>query len=65
MSDTPDSTFIALRQAASRLGVPIAWLRDEAEGGRVPCLRAGRRLLFNVDQVRSALKERAKEAAHA
>jgi hypothetical protein len=54
-------TFISLQRAASRLGVPAAWLRAEAEAGRVPFLRAGRRLLFNPDSVAAALLERAKE----
>ena len=55
--------FISLRRAAGRLGVPSAWLRNEAHAGRVPHLRIGRRLLFNVQAVELALLQRASEAA--
>jgi len=54
---------------ARRLGVPAEWLRAEANAGRIPCLRAGRVLLFNVSAVEATLAERArrlseKGAAH-
>ena len=54
-----DPEFICLREAAERLGVPMAFLRVEADAGRVPYLRAGRRLLFDVHSVHRALVERA------
>jgi hypothetical protein len=54
------SELLSLPLAARRLRVPAGWLRSEALAGRVPVLRAGRRLLFNVDAVRAALLERAK-----
>ena len=52
--------LLSLPHAARRLRVPVQWLRDEALAGRIPVLRIGRRLLFNVDAVRAALLERAK-----
>jgi len=52
--------LLSLSRAARRLGVPAWWLRTEAVLGRVPALRAGQRLLFDVDAVRAALLERAK-----
>lgn len=58
---TPES-FIALRRAAARLGVPAAWLRAEALAARVPYLRVGRRLLFNTEAVQRALLDRAQQA---
>ena len=51
-----------LRMLARRLrpyGLSMAWLRAEAEAGRIPSLRAGRRLMFNVAAVEQALLERA------
>ena len=54
--------FVPLRRAAARLGVPAAWLRAEAQAGRLPCLRVGRRLLFNPDSIEAALLERAERA---
>jgi len=52
-------SFVSLQGAALRLGVPMAWLRAEALAGRVPCLRAGRRLLFRVADVEHVLADRA------
>jgi hypothetical protein len=51
--------FLSLNRAALRLGVPEAWLKTEAKAGRIPCLRAGRRLLFSLSAVEAALLERA------
>lgn len=44
---------------ALELRLPRAWLESEAKSGRIPCLKVGRRLLFNVEAVRQALLERA------
>lgn len=55
---TDSESFLPLKRAAARLGVPAAWLRAEAEAGRVPHLRVGRRLLVNLQLVESALRDR-------
>lgn len=52
-----------LRRAAALLGLPVKWLRREADGGRLPCLRVGRRRLFDIEVVRRALDDRARPAA--
>jgi hypothetical protein len=60
--------LLPLNRLAARLRLPSKWLRAEAEAGRIPCLRVGRRLLFNADAVGRALAEQAgqkQEAAHA
>jgi excisionase family DNA binding protein len=59
--------LIPLAEMAVRCGVPDAWLRREAEAKRIPSLRVGRRLLFNVEAVERALLARAAEveAGHA
>jgi len=64
MSDAllPES-FISLRRAAARLGLPASWLRAEALAGRVPCLCVGRRLMLNPEAVERALLDRAERAA--
>jgi hypothetical protein len=49
---------------ARRLRVPVGWLRAEAEAGRVPCLRAGRVLLFEPETVEGVLVERARQGGH-
>ncbi|MEK6675971.1 MAG: hypothetical protein AABZ47_10000 [Planctomycetota bacterium] len=48
-----------LRGVAVQLKLPMAWLRSEAEAGRIPCLRVGRKMKFNLDAVRRVLAKRA------
>lgn len=48
--------YTSMRRTAAILGLPLEWLRREADSGRVPCVRAGRRRLFDVQAVRSALE---------
>lgn len=69
MSESPHSeSFLSLQNTAAQLGVPAAWLRQEARAGRVPYLRAGRRLLFHPAAVEAELLDRAnmhaKEGRH-
>ena len=60
LTEQPPEAFISLRRTAARLGVPIAWLKAEAEAGEVPHLKVGRRLLFRSDEVERVLLERAR-----
>ena len=46
---------------ARTLGVPVRWLRAEAESGRIPCLKAENVYLFDPDVVTNLLAERARE----
>ena len=48
--------LLSLRRMAARLGVPQNWLREQAEAGKVPGLRAGRKWLFAPDVVRDAVR---------
>jgi hypothetical protein len=60
--------LMPLSQLARQLCVPVRWLRDEADAGRIPCLRAGRTLLFDAEHVERLLAERARQgegATHA
>jgi hypothetical protein len=62
------SDLLTLHQLATRLRLSREWLRGEALAGRLPCLRAGRKLLFNLSTVERILAERAatnREVAHA
>jgi len=63
MSNIRPEVFLPLRRAATRLGVPAAWLRAEARAGRVPHLRIGKRLLFSIPAVEAALSARAAQEA--
>lgn len=53
---------VTLSQAARSLGLPVDWLREEAQAGRVPCLRAGDRLLFDLEALRVLIMERTRGA---
>ena len=47
--------LLDLGRVARRIGVTRQWLRAEADAGRIPCLRAGKRYLFNLAAVKDAL----------
>ena len=51
--------YIPLDALAATLKLPRPWLRKEADAGRIPHLKIGRRRLFQVQQVQEALAERA------
>lgn len=57
--ETPHAALLPLNRMARHLRVTVAWLRDEANAGRVPCLRAGDRYLFSPAAVERILAERA------
>lgn len=57
--DTTNHTFVSLDTAALRLGLPVRWFRREVTAGRIPYVQAGRRKLFDVEAVRSALLNQA------
>jgi len=62
------SDLLTLHQLAIRLRLPREWLRAEAMAGRIPCLRAGRKLLFSLATIERILAERAatsREVSHA
>lgn len=47
------------RYLARELKVTVGWLRAEADAGRLPHVKAGKRYLFNTEAVRQVLLERA------
>ena len=55
-----DTQLVPIRVAARWLHVPADWLRDEADAGRVPCLRAGKIILCDVTAVERVLLNRAR-----
>ena len=56
--DRDTQSFKSAEATAKQLGVPLAWLRAQAESGDIPSLRVGRRVLFNLPAVKDALLER-------
>lgn len=55
--------LLTLARLARRLGVTQHWLREEADAGRIPCLRAGNRYLFSLEAMDNALAERASQCS--
>ena len=53
-----ENDLLNLPSCAHRLGVPVRWLKTQAEAGRIPCLRFGKRkYLFNLEAVRLAIAD--------
>jgi hypothetical protein len=48
---------------ARRVGVPVRWLKAEAEAGRIPALKAENVFLFDPEIVIDRLAQRAREGA--
>jgi hypothetical protein len=65
MSKIPAATLLPIGMTGRVLHVPAAWLRSEADAGRLPCLRAGKAYLFDVDLLERLLLERAQRPAPA
>lgn len=59
MSKTRLYTLRMLAQRFKRYGLSAAWLKAEAEAGRIPYLKAGRRMLFDAEAVEAVLIRRA------
>ena len=54
-----NTSLLTVRPVAKHFGVTVAWLKAEADAGRVPYLRAGKRYLFNLPAVEAVLFKRA------
>ena len=59
MNELP--SLLPLQIMARRVFVSAAWLRAEAEAGRIPHLRADKRFLFDPQTVERVLLERAQQ----
>jgi hypothetical protein len=58
-----ENKLFTLRDLANRFkrfGLSLAWLKAEAEAGRIPCFKARRKLLFDAEAVEQALLQRAR-----
>ena len=55
--------LVGLSRLSAELRLPRNWLKQEAQAGRLPCLRVGRRLLFNRVAVEQVLADRAANPA--
>ena len=50
-----DYSYISLEVLAIQLGLPQKFLRELAESKRIPTLKVGNRLRFNLEAVQEAL----------
>jgi hypothetical protein len=55
-------TLRDLANQFKRFGLSISWLKAEADAGRIPCFKAGRKLLFDPEAVEQSLLQRARFA---
>lgn len=53
-----DTKYLRVQELARATRLPEAWLRREADAGRLPCIRAGRRRMFDLTAVLKSLAER-------
>jgi hypothetical protein len=53
-----DTRYLRVEELARTTRLPAAWLRREADAGRLPCIRAGRLRMFDLPAVLKALAER-------
>jgi len=58
-----EPTLLPANRTARFFRVPLAWLKAEAEAGRIPCLRADKAILFDPEAVEAVLVERARQPA--
>ena len=56
--DTLPKTLVPLNRIARALRVKVAWLKGEAEAGRIPAVQAGGRWLSTLAAVERALLAR-------
>ena len=52
--------YVGLIRLSQQLGLSPAWLKAEANAGRIPHLVVGRRRLFHLEQVEEILLQRAR-----
>jgi hypothetical protein len=59
MTSISDRRLVTDSQMARILRVHVRWLRAEADAGRLPCVRAETRYLFDRQLIEQTLLERA------
>ena len=51
--------LVSLATLSRRLKLPRGWLKDQADSGKIPCLKIGSRYLFSLVAAQEALAARA------
>lgn len=47
--------FLAIYELAERTGLPVYWLKEEADKGRIPSIKVGRRRFFKLESVLASI----------
>jgi excisionase family DNA binding protein len=55
--------FLTAEALAERLGVPESWVRTEERAGRIPSVRLGKHVRFNLSDIERVVTERQREGA--
>mgnify|MGYP006310699969 CR=1 FL=1 len=50
-----------INQIANELDLPLSWIKEQVEAGKIPCLRIGRKYKFELEAVKASLAETAAE----
>jgi hypothetical protein len=58
-----ETRFISLGELARATQIPTAWLKRESDAGRLPCIRAGKMLRFDLAAVVRYLTDRSEREA--
>lgn len=53
-----DTKLVRLPKLSDRTGLPISWLKREADAGRLPYIRVGRARMFDPAAVLKAVADR-------
>jgi len=51
--------ILKLNHAARMFGVPVSWLKDQVEAGKIPAVRAGQIYLVKPEKVEAFLLQQA------
>ncbi|OXU15155.1 helix-turn-helix domain-containing protein [Sedimentisphaera salicampi] len=46
-----------INQIANELDLPLSWIKEQVEAGKIPCLRIGRKYKFELEAVKASLAE--------
>jgi len=57
-SQDPAKKLVTATELAERLNLPESWLRNQERLGRIPSIRAGKYVRFNLGEVERSLAER-------
>jgi len=55
--------LVTATELAERLNLPESWLRNEERLGRIPSIRAGKYVRFNLSEVERSLAERKRDGS--